>query len=87
MKLDKNRRNLFSPGSVIDERYVVQSTLGIGRSGVVIAVQDRLLDGEQLALKLVQEQLVLDEVILKRFTDEALIARQLSHPNIVRTFF
>ena len=71
---------------MLADRYRVLEVLGIGRNGIVVSAEDLQLDGDQLAVKLLHENLVSEPTILDRFRQEALLARQLSHPNIVRLY-
>lgn len=74
----------FEPGAVIAGRYVVQGKLGLGGMGLVLKVIDRDLNDELVALKLLHAHLYEDETVFRRFRNELLVARSLSHPNIVR---
>ena len=40
-------------------------------------------DGQSVALKMVKEEMAVDEVFLKRFRREAEIAQRIQHPNVV----
>ena len=76
----------LSPGTQIADRYEVVKLLGSGAVGKVYHVLDRELDGQSLAIKLLHPHLAADQKVVKRFVAEALIARQLTHPNIVRVY-
>lgn len=71
-------------GSVVADRYEVVSRLGSGGMGEVYKVRDRELRGELVALKVLHATLSRDTVAFDRFRNEVLVARTLSHPNIVR---
>jgi serine/threonine-protein kinase len=76
----------IEPGSVIANRYVVQSVLGTGGMGVVLKAEDRQLD-EVVALKLLKgEVFEQDPVALDRFKQELKLARRITHRNVVRTY-
>ncbi|MCI0413668.1 protein kinase [bacterium] len=76
----------IGPGSVIANRYEVQSILGTGGMGVVLKALDRQLD-EVVALKLLKgEVFQQDPVALDRFKQELKLARRITHRNVVRTF-
>lgn len=77
---------LLNPGSVIAGRYEVVRTLGSGGMGSVLAVIDRALDNETIALKLLYPHLARDKTSFARFRNEVLVARRLSHPQIVRLY-
>jgi len=76
---------VVAPGVVIANRYEVCERLGAGGVGMVYRAIDRELDGEIVALKLLLPHLAQDETVFRRFRNEVLVARTLSHPNIVRT--
>jgi len=75
---------IFEPGTVIAGRYEIYERLGAGGVGMVYRALDRDLD-EIIALKLLLPHLAQDENVFRRFRNEVLVARALSHPNIVRT--
>lgn len=74
----------LEPGSVLANRFEIQERVGSGGMGLVYRATDRELNDE-VALKLLHEHLQQDESIFRRFRNEVLVARSLSHPNIVRT--
>jgi serine/threonine-protein kinase len=74
----------LDPGSIIAGRYEVIERLGVGGMGAVLRVIDRQLNDEIVALKLLHPHLAQDETVFRRFRNEVLIARTLTHPNIVR---
>lgn len=77
---------LFDTGSLLAGRYEVVSTIGTGGMGWVLHVLDRSLDRKSIALKVLYPHLVQDETTFARFRNEVVIARELNHPNIVRTY-
>ena len=74
-----------APGDIVAGRYELQSRLGQGGMGQVFRAIDRELDGEIVAIKLLLPHLAQDENVFRRFRNEVLVARSLTHPNIVRT--
>ena len=74
-----------SPGDLIAGRYELHERLGAGGMGMVFRATDRELDGEVVAIKLLLPHLAQDENVFRRFRNEVLVARSLTHPNIVRT--
>jgi tetratricopeptide (TPR) repeat protein len=70
-------------GTVIGERYTVESDLGRGGMGVVYAVHDAELD-DSVALKLLHPALCSDEEYRKLLRAEVRLARRVSHPNVCR---
>ncbi len=76
----------FTSGTSIADRYEVVKTLGSGTVGTVYHVLDRTLDRQSLALKVLHLDLINDNIILKRFHNEVMLARQLAHPHIARVY-
>ncbi len=74
---------MFRRGQVVAGRYQVVDLIGRGGMGAIYRVHDRVLN-EQVALKTLLPQLARNQTVVQRFFNEARIARQLSHPNIVR---
>ncbi len=77
---------LFKSGDILDKRYRVLSVLGSGGMGKVLKVQDIVLDDELVALKILSPEYIDDPIQLGRFRYEVVLARRLSHPNIVRIY-
>ncbi len=72
-------------GELIAGRFEICERLGTGGMGLVYRAIDRDLNDEVVALKILHAHLASDETIFRRFRNEVLVARSLSHPNIVRT--
>src|SRR5262245_35787303 len=83
-----SRSNPFEiiPGALIEGRYEVVKVLGCGVIGTAVLVLDRELDRQSLVLKILHRHLAADAAVIKRFHSEAILARQLTHPNIVRVY-
>lgn len=73
----------FKRGQVVANRYTVLEMIGRGGMGCIYKVHDNVLK-EEVALKTLLPQFVKDKMVVERFYNEARIARNLSHPNIVR---
>ena len=77
--------SVFPPGVLIDDRFEVLAPLGEGAVGVVLHVADRNLNGAEVALKILdKKRLDADQGANDRLINEVVLARSLSHPNIVR---
>jgi serine/threonine protein kinase len=74
----------FSPGDVIESRYIVQSVIGHGGFGCVYKVHQILLK-KDFALKTLNPIHATETTIL-RLRKEAQAASKLDHPNLVRAF-
>ncbi|MBL9022413.1 MAG: protein kinase [Myxococcales bacterium] len=70
----------LDPGRVLGGRYRIEAPLGHGAMGAVYRVS-RIPDGAELALKVVLDR---DSRLTARFVQEAQIAVQLAHPNLVK---
>jgi formylglycine-generating enzyme required for sulfatase activity/tRNA A-37 threonylcarbamoyl transferase component Bud32 len=66
-------------------RYLALGALGHGGMGQVLRVRDRQL-GRTCALKLLRRELVARPMSVARFTEEAQLAAQLQHPNLLPVY-
>jgi eukaryotic-like serine/threonine-protein kinase len=73
----------WSDGILIRGKYRILSKLGKGGMGAVYKAHHVLFD-ELRALKVMNGDLLRDEVFVRRFKHEAVMARRLNHPNAVR---
>ena len=71
----------FEPGTTF-AGYVIERAIGAGGMGTVYVAHQSQLQ-RRVALKLLNEQLSSDADFRRRFTQEAILAARLSHPNIV----
>jgi eukaryotic-like serine/threonine-protein kinase len=85
-----DQKSLTGPietGEAFGTRYHIISVLGVGGMGAVYKAWDAEL-GEAVALKVVRPEIAADPVaaseIERRFKRELLLARQVTHPNVVR---
>ena len=72
-------------GSVLGGRYRIEKMLGMGGMGAVYRATDLELDRD-VALKVIRPELEADEALLQRFKQEIILAREITHRNVVRTF-
>ena len=72
-------------GSVLADRYEILKLLGQGGMGAVYKARDRELD-RMVALKVIRPELAGHASILQRFKQELLLARKITHRNIIRIF-
>ena len=73
------------PGTVVDQRYEVQSRLGSGGMADVYCAQDLQL-GRKVALKLLHQRFAEDAEFVERFRREASAAAGLQHANVVGVY-
>src|SRR5437773_11188535 len=66
-------------------RYEILEILGQGAMGAVYKAKDRELD-RLVAIKVIQPELANSRVMLKRFKQELILARQITHKNVIRIF-
>ncbi|MBS2003057.1 MAG: protein kinase, partial [Cyanobacteria bacterium SZAS LIN-5] len=69
-------------GALINDRYVVDSVIGKGSSGIVYKAT-RLLMGREVAVKVLHSYLGAEAGALDRFLREARAASRLRHPHII----
>lgn len=72
-------------GTVVADRYRIESQLGRGGMGVVYKVEHTKI-GKSMALKLLTGELSRNKETVQRFKREALLVSRLSHPNTVQVF-
>ena len=72
-------------GDVIAARYEIIAGIGQGGMGSVYKALDRELD-RVIALKTIRPDLASNASVLRRFKQEILLARQISHRNVIRIF-
>src|SRR5437016_8960336 len=75
----------FAPGTVLGDRYEIMALLGQGGMGAVYKARDTELD-RLVALKIIRPELTTNPEILKRFKQELILARQVTHRNVIRIF-
>jgi tetratricopeptide (TPR) repeat protein/predicted Ser/Thr protein kinase len=76
---------VLEPGSVLGNRYEILAMLGEGGMGAVYKVRDREVD-RLVALKVIRPELAARPEILQRFKQELILARQVTHKNVIRIF-
>jgi eukaryotic-like serine/threonine-protein kinase len=75
----------FAVGTVLSQRYEIVRLIGHGGMGAVYEAFDRELE-RKVAIKVIRRDLALDTEMVRRFKQELLLARQVSHRNVVRIF-
>jgi eukaryotic-like serine/threonine-protein kinase len=75
----------LSPGALLANRYEIVQLLGEGGMGAVYKARDRELE-RVIALKIIRPDLVGHEWILQRFKQELILARQITHRNVIRIY-
>src|SRR6266436_1914619 len=72
-------------GMLLAERYEILKLLGQGGMGAVYKARDTEL-GRIVALKLIRADLASNPEILLRFKQELILAREVTHRNVIRIF-
>jgi serine/threonine protein kinase/Flp pilus assembly protein TadD len=75
----------LEPGAVLGDRYEIIKSLGEGGMGAVYKARDSELD-RLVALKVIRPELAGHPEILRRFKQELILARQVTHKNVIRIF-
>jgi hypothetical protein len=78
-------RDHLQPGDVLGSRYEIKNVLGEGGMGTVYKALDREVD-HLVALKLIRPEMAANPMILARFKQELLTARQVTHRNVIRIY-
>ncbi|MFZ0706086.1 MAG: tetratricopeptide repeat protein [Candidatus Korobacteraceae bacterium] len=76
---------IFEVGSVLGGRYEIQALLGMGGMGAVYKAHDLEVD-RAVGLKVIRPDLAGNPAILARFKQELVLARQVTHKNIIRIY-
>lgn len=77
-----NAAGRFDPGQVIADRFTVIRFIAHGGMGEVYEVEDRFLQGVHIALKVILPHIAGDAGSSRRFEQEVLLARKVTHPNL-----
>jgi serine/threonine protein kinase len=72
-------------GTLLAERYEILELLGQGGMGAVYKARDNELE-RFVALKLIRPELASNPEILRRFKQELILAREVTHRNVIRIF-
>ncbi len=77
--------SVLRPGTVLAQRYEILQQLGEGGMGTVYKAHDRELE-RVVAIKLIRPELASNPTILQRFKQELILARQVTHRNVIRIY-
>jgi tetratricopeptide (TPR) repeat protein/predicted Ser/Thr protein kinase len=75
----------LEPGFLLAERFEILQLLGQGGMGAVYKARDTELE-RLVALKLIRPELASHPEILRRFKQELILAREVTHRNVIRIF-
>jgi serine/threonine protein kinase/lipopolysaccharide biosynthesis regulator YciM len=75
----------FSQGDHFGKRYKIIKELGRGGMGRVYKAEDKVLN-TIVALKMIRPEFISDNRVIHRFKKEILLAREITHENVVRIY-
>src|SRR5271155_4700189 len=75
----------LTPGTLLGTRYEIVQILGQGGMGAVYKATDLEIE-RVVALKVIRPDLASQPDILQRFKQELILARQITHRNVIRIF-
>ncbi|MBV9574448.1 MAG: protein kinase, partial [Acidobacteriales bacterium] len=78
-------QQIFYPNQILAGRYKILRMLGEGGMGAVYQARDQELD-RLIALKVIRPELASNPSILQRFKQELILARHVTHKNVIRIF-
>jgi len=73
----------FRPGHHFGARYQIVEEIGRGGMGVIYKAIDKEID-RVVALKMIRPELSSDPAVVEQFKRELILAREISHENVVR---
>lgn len=76
---------VLESGYLLGGRYEILDLLGQGGMGAVYKANDRELD-RIVALKVIRPELASNPAIIQRFKQELILARQVTHRNVIRIY-
>jgi serine/threonine protein kinase len=76
---------VLKPGTMLAGRYEIRELLGQGGMGAVYKAWDRELE-RLVALKVIRSELASNPEALRRFKQELILARQVTHRNVIRIY-
>src|SRR5439155_10972302 len=76
---------VLPPGTLLARRYEIMALLGEGGMGAVYKANDHELD-RPVALKVIRPDLARNQSIVERFKQELLLAREVTHKNVIRIY-
>lgn len=71
-------------GKIFAGRYRIIRQIGRGGMADVYLAKDLILDGQEVAVKVLRTNYQTDQIVVQRFQREARAMAELDHPNIVR---
>jgi serine/threonine protein kinase/Flp pilus assembly protein TadD len=75
----------FAPGDTFGDRYIIVEEIGRGGMGKIYKARDKELE-IHVAIKMIHPELLSKPDTISRFKKEILIAREITHENVVRIY-
>ena len=75
----------LAAGRVLGGRYEILGVLGKGGMGWVYKARDREID-RLVALKVIRRDLAKDDAVIRRFREEIILARRVTHKHVLRIY-
>lgn len=72
-------------GKTLDDRYEIKEIIGVGGMANVYKATDTR-EGRTVAVKILREEHLQDEEVLRRFRNESKAIAVLNHPNIIKVY-
>jgi tetratricopeptide (TPR) repeat protein/predicted Ser/Thr protein kinase len=76
---------ILQSGTLLAQRYEIQQMLGEGGMGAVYKARDRELN-RLVAIKVIRPEFAGNQSIIQRFKQELILARQVTHKNVIRIY-
>ena len=83
--ISSHDQNTLPLGSVLGQRYQIVALLGEGGMGAVYKALDQEVN-RLVALKVIRPDLARNKAIIDRFKQELLLAREVTHRNVIRIY-
>src|SRR3989449_9026411 len=77
--------SVVHPGTVLGGRYEILELLGAGGMGAVYKAKDREVD-RLVAIKVIRRELAAKPDVVRRFKQELILARKVTHKNVIRIY-
>jgi serine/threonine protein kinase len=78
--------DLLPEGAVLADNYRIVRTIGMGGAGIVYEARQLSLENMPVALKVLHPELHEDETTVNLLKKEVIIARELTHDNIMKVY-
>src|SRR5437588_6584816 len=84
-RTEESGTDVLQQHNVLGQRYEILALLGQGGMGAVYKAKDREVD-QIVALKVIRPELANNPALIARFKQELILARQVTHKNVIRIY-